>query len=430
MNNKRIAIVCANKLRDLDGLVYLKILLENKGHTVKIFNFGGHTNFNDMANFKPHVFIFSTVLEKNMTKFSRALKKAGTKIIELRTEGITSKFLEDLGTSKYIDISYLDAQIVWGEKLKRLLLKNSNVPKEKVFVCGCIRMDFYKFNGRFLKKKEFQEKHHLNSNKIISYATGFSLADCSNEEINKISNKRDVDFFRYANLMKTFRKKAYKFIIQLSKDFPEVNFIIKVHPYEKKEYYIQNKPENLSNLLILQEEKINNVINVSEVYIHSNSVSSLEAWFKKIPTICLYPKKDFGTLIDAIAGGDHIEDYGKLKQKISKYLSGEPISKKILNLRNKFIQDHLYKIDGKSTERTVEVVDRIAKKAGKVKKPNMPIFLNLQKIKLLIRKILDVPDNRSLFFFKKHNKYYNLIANSKEIQDTEKNIKSLITSKV
>ncbi len=419
---KRIALVCANKLRSLDGLVYLKIELEKKDHTIKIFNFGGHTNFIKMEKFLPHVLVIPTILEKTMREFSKSLKKCGSKIIELKGEGIFNELNEKHNANAYEDCSFLDAEIVWGETLKKLLLEYSNIPKEKVFVCGCPRFDIYSNKNLSLSKADFCQKYNLNKkNKIISYATGFCGADSTQKEIKNSYNKANLDLHKISKMRQNLRANGFSSIIKLAKEFSNINFIIKVHPFELIDFYIKNKPKNLSNLVILKNEKINNIINVTDIFIHSNSITSVESWFKNLPTICLYLGGDKKTLSRFVKGGDFVENYEDLREKITYYLDGNSITKEKLSFRKKFIKEDLYKIDGKAAERIAVVMDNIAKTAPlKLKKLNMPFFLNFSKFKYLLRKIFRIPDDRSLLFLKKHKGYYSMAVRNRDILEREK----------
>jgi len=423
MFKKKIALICANKLRDLDGLIYLKFKLEKKGYIVQIFNFASHSNFVDIFYFAPHILVIPTILEKSMREFSKFLKNYGTKIIELKSEGLFSERDEEEGYNKFEDSSFLDGEIAWGTRMKSGLLKNSNLQEKKIFICGHPRFDIYTKKRFHLSKENFCKKYDLNKkNKIISCATGFAPADFTKKQIKKAYNKSNSNLYLITKKYKILRAKFFYSITKLAKEFPKIIFIIKIHPYESSKFYIQNKPKDTKNLIILKKEKIGNIISFTDIFIHTNSTSSVEAWLHNLymPTISFYPDVSKKMLIESIGGGDFIENYECLKERVMHYLTGNLISEVKLNFRKNFIKKNFYKIDGKSSERAANVIDKIAITARlNSKKLKIPFFIHFLKFKLLIRKVLKIPEDRSLLFLKKHKDYWDRIATNKEILDRE-----------
>lgn len=434
MNNKRIALLNVDKSRDLWGTINLKFELEKKGNIVKIFPYEGADIFSRIEEFFPHVLVVTTVIGTRWDDFSKYLKKYGTKIVELKAEGITVSYNEKFRTNAFVDSSFLDAELCWGEKLKKAIIKNSNISKEKVLISGHPRFDIYKKRPFNLSKKEFCKKYNLNEKKkIITFATSFPHADLTEKEKKEIDKlHKGKDIFNISKNFAITRKKFFKSVLKLAKNFPEINILVKIHPAENKEFYTKRIEKETKNVLALREEKINNVLNVTEIYIHSNSTSSIESWFIDInlPVINFYLNeyKSDALLIDAVEGQDFIKDYNQLEKKIRKYLDGEKIDKKKLEFRKQFIKDNFFKADGNSGKRAAKIINKLASESKLKNKTKKGFLNNYDKIKLIIRKLLKIPDHRSLILLREHQGYIKRVATEDDIKKAEEDFKIKIKS--
>lgn len=423
-SKKRIALFCINKQRDLDGLIFLKIELEKKGHEVKIFNHEDRSVFLKLMRYLPHTIVIGTILDPKIRKYSRIFKEMGSKIIESRAEGIFIKTHEKIQSNKYEDTTFLDAEIVWGENLKKLLLKYSNIPENKIYICGCPRFDIHNKKEFLVSKEEFYKEHNLNKdNKIITFATNFPFADRKGKVLRGTYHKdRDYDLFGFADLQDKERKTIFSTTIKLAKEFKNINFIVKVHPSEVLDFYVENKPKEISNLAIIQNEKIYNIFNITDILIHSNTTTSIEAWFNNLPVICLYyfknENKDDVYFNPGNKGGDIVKTYQELKEKINYYLDNNPINEEILNFRRNFIDEYLYKVDGNSTKRVTEIINKTTEGTGEITEEFYFTIEIPLRFRLFIRKILKIPNNKSLFG-REHKGYFSRVATEEEILEKE-----------
>lgn len=140
---------------------------------------------------------------------------------------------------------------------------------------------------------------------------------------------------------------------------PELSFILKIHPRENKEKYIQLMRDIVSsNYLIIDNINTNELYKITSVQISVNSFSSFEAVVCGIPIILI--KKDYIHSFDYFNGEIELlaNNSEELSIQIKKALS-EDFRNEFKKNRINFLESRIGSLDGRSTTRVVEKLKEI-----------------------------------------------------------------------
>lgn len=227
--------------------------------------------------------------------------------------------------SKYKDVLVPKHTFVWGENYKKLLISHTNVyNKENVSVVGQVRTDNLVQNG------------YLKTNKRsgllkIVYATQY---------FRDLLEPATIMLFKALNLMKE-----------------DYELIIKLHPVDLNFEFYEAMVEkfNIKNCKIMKDGDLYELIKWSDLIISVHSTVVVEAALMNKPSICiLLPKyNDAGGFVkDGVSFG--VKNENELLQYMVK-INIEDMA--LNNNMQKYITENFYKLDGKVTERIVNIIE-------------------------------------------------------------------------
>jgi len=208
----------------------------------------------------------------------------------------------------------------------------------------------------------------VNKNKIV--VTGRTAHDAlvrAKEHFNKdeICNKLSLDprkkiiVFTTQPLPRRENEALVHSICEATKQFSDLQFVIKVHPAELSLSMYKRIAKNVGvNALITRDANIYEVLYICDIVITGFSTTALDAMILDKPVITVnltglpdpipYAKK--GAAI-GVCGEKH------LVEAIKTGLYNENAREKLREAREKFLNEHAYKVDGKATERVAELVE-------------------------------------------------------------------------
>jgi len=189
--------------------------------------------------------------------------------------------------------------MTWNARVKDFLIERYALAQEDIIVTGAPGFDKYKY----LKKKDralFLQKYgHANKRKIIGYA-GWAFGKLENKELNDLLtniNKSGESGRRWLELQRDAVEEALQKAIET---FPDYLFVLKKHPRENFESDLRdsrnemNRLTNYPNVLYLKEsEEIQDLIEVSDLWVAFESTSIMEAWLSDKPTVLINPDVNF-----------------------------------------------------------------------------------------------------------------------------------------
>jgi len=254
-----------------------------------------------------------------------------------KERNIPTLFLQHgaFGEDTIFDIIIADKIAVQGNFTKKILLKMGCNPKD-IVITGQPRYDLLA-NRKFDKDKVFKE-FDLNPNKKLVLLTTQPMRFWGGEG----------------------KEALIRGVLLAMKELTQYQLLIKLHPMEEKEYnfYARITKEIGVDAKIVYDADIYELINACDVMVTGFSTTVFEAVIldKPVITINLTHKPDLMPYAESgiAVGVSRVED---IKPAIKKALENTGLRKRLEKNRKKFIREHLYKIDGKSTERVVNLIE-------------------------------------------------------------------------
>lgn len=284
--------------RELWGQLILSILAAKSNW--KVYLGGKFVMFSYIHAYPEGFVLTKSVVPGEFENLKLILNSGGHKIVSLDAEGLILDKGKVGATLRYSDdtIKLSDALFFWG---RRQLERVSEVfPQivEKSHVTGSPVFDFWRFKKQQLKKSLPEE----NKNPVILVATGFPYPNhvVSEEMARKLltdtinrDTKNDTyleEFFKLGELQKITFPHFKIFVENLAREFPHYKIILRPHIAEKPAPWVEigNKYPNIEMSL---NGEISPIMLKSDMLIHFNSTTSIEATFFEKAVVTYVPKE-------------------------------------------------------------------------------------------------------------------------------------------
>lgn len=185
------------------------------------------------------------------------------------------------------------------------------------------------------------------------------------KKVNKKDLLQDLDDKKYTVLYPSqplyagegnMRKKLCHDFLKLTIAFPEVQFLVKPHPFEKdyEAFFNQNAAEiGATNFKFINDDLYKILAYVDLVMIYNSTVGAEAIYFRKPLIVMNYSDNDFsGFLNEGVA--EEANNFNELEECLSRFLKGEnTINRDRLDA---FIKARALKVDGNTCKRIVETV--------------------------------------------------------------------------
>ena len=168
-----------------------------------------------------------------------------------------------------------------------------------------------------------------------------------------LNKKRNIGENRFLEFIEIYKKVILK--------NPVFFFILKVHPVED-EAYINSlfTPLNVSNYIVIKNKiPIKQLIYIANIFITHWSSTLYEAMARLIPVILVNPNNQYDYSVLCL---ENYAIFASDSKSLSEYIqrSVNPSYKdEFINFRNQFIDKQIFRTDGKSAERVVEVIKEV-----------------------------------------------------------------------
>ncbi len=375
----RVLLLADHKWRDLPGLAYLKVCLEDQ---CNIEVFSAPVPCFDIAMFKvkPHLVLFNHMNGAANHYMARFAKAAGSLVGVLPNEGKPT----DGNMVRYIggeqsDLSLVDLWMNWGEGMNSAMKHMGRIAPDRLRITGGPRFDFYvpPLQTLLISKEDFEKKHGITPGRpIVSWATNFTLAHHVSRNTLEFLQKdhKDLGMAKYLpNIVESAKKeyevreKTLHILKDTAKTFPHVNFLLKPHPNEETntyEEFVQNcKQHNILNIYLITEEFIWNLLKNASVHIHRLCTTGIESWLMGVPSInfhledyAAWDTKKGGPSQESLTGDDHVTDFNSLVERIRFYLNKGEMAQDKLAAQQAFIQKWFFRVDGNSASRCAQEI--------------------------------------------------------------------------
>jgi len=242
----------------------------------------------------------------------------------------------------------VDKMAVTGQIAKDIIMKTGIAPSDKLVVTGSPVYD------RLVKADKFFSKEPI----------------CRNLSLDL---NRKIVVFASENLSPEKNRMHARVVCRVMKNFPEVQFVIKVHPAERDILLYESIAREMGRTcVVIRDFDIHQILYVSDIVILCFSTTGLEAMILKKPLIILCqfmekPPVDYASEGAAIRTRTEQE----LRDTIKELLENEQARHELAKNRDTFIYKYAYIQDGKSTERVCDLIEDMSKRKKNVMKEYM-----------------------------------------------------------
>jgi len=235
-----------------------------------------------------------------------------------------------------------DVTAVYGPIEKDYLTKTSDYPEKCIVVTGNAGYDFISLLDPESKRKEIFIRYKLMCGKKLVVWTTQTHA------LSQVENERNI-------------KEVFKTLAALKDSF---QLLIKLHPGEKDGAIYESYAKKYKvKVTIVKDSNSFELIAVADLVITRYSTTGTEAVVLNKPLIILNlsGEKDLASYVDeGVALGVYNEN--GLIVAVESVFCDKEVIKRLKSNREKFVQDHCYKLDGRSTERIVALIDEVTNK--------------------------------------------------------------------
>lgn len=228
------------------------------------------------------------------------------------------------------------SQIAVPGDYARNLFIEQGVPSESIVITGQPRFD--DIPSKSFDRDAFRKQLKLTSDKPL-----VSLLTDAQVEHRLWTKHRRRDFI--SKVLASFSK------------LPEVQFVIKIHPYEDPTEYERAVREKGWDIPVSRDIPLHELINASDAVITGISTTGLETLIfnKLLITLNFYNQAEYIPYVsEGVAIG--VDKANELPSAIRKVLHDPQMKEKTARKRENFLHQHLYLQDGKASQRVADLI--------------------------------------------------------------------------
>ena len=233
---------------------------------------------------------------------------------------------------------------VFGKKFKDLLIKNGNYRQDQIAITGQPRTDIFYENKNKYSKKSLCRKFGVDHKKKLVVFASQPFEDSSEPRTALIE------------------------IVKSLRNIKNVELVVKLHVDDDSSFYNEILSHLKYKAIVTKDTDLYSLLFCSDLVVSISSTVILEASVMGKPVIQLNLIENYDFFGD-MKNKAFIKITNKkdLPTAIKRSLFDESFSKKIKIKREKSILEYYHRIDGKATERFLNVVDELLenKKTGK-----------------------------------------------------------------
>jgi surface carbohydrate biosynthesis protein len=361
----RVLFIVPYKARDLEGTALVSHHLRSR-HGIASILTNGYGVETKLLEHAPDVLVLDHLAWDFKVRQAQQAKRLGIKVAVLPTEGL---FQDQEGAVRRVGKLHSatrlpDLCLLWGDFPRRALLEQRLVEPERIGVTGCPRFDFYAENWRSLSadRATFCSKLGISNWRapLILWATNTPYASRSARKMlwrqtrRARKPKREVMTHIQDHLVQS--RLHTEIVAELSRRHRDWNFIIKVHPAEWVNPYLQVQ-ENHPNVSVAYDAPIREFLLHCDVLLQRNCTTATEAWVLNKAVINMEVGR-YGRVVRSEYRGcmDSACSLEEIDGLIGEYLCGRQITEDQRRARKRFVNDFYGSVDGRAAER---VADRL-----------------------------------------------------------------------
>lgn len=368
----RVAIILDNPKRDAAADTLLADELAKKGF--RVFLVPLYIQTRELLAIRPHITVLNYHRKGSdwLVEFVLRLK---SKVFILETEGAV--FVDFDKTKELYSVnadvkSKVDGYFIWGKTIYDNFLKHAIYPKEKLFLTGSPRTDLLaeKYKPAVAEILETE----LSAEELKIFKEGYFLINANNALINGIlSNEEETR----QHMQKTFgydtayvdellgeqheRIAALLFTARtLATRFPEQNFVIRPHPFERVETY-RNQLIEFKNVLVSNTGSIDGWLTHCKAVVMKSCSTSLEATIANVPVFNIGWLKHKQVVPETEQISYPAASIDELTQQLEMVIAGAyRADASIEEKRKEIIYNMYFSNDGNNHQRIADVIEASA----------------------------------------------------------------------
>ena len=388
MKKQKVGLVVDNPHRDLEGLVLVAAHLTKKNFDVVLIPM--YKQRFVVKSQSVDIIVLNYLRPNNLETFLDFLRD-GIKVAVLDTEGIAGRNFEEFAdfVCKTKMTQLIDLYMFWGSGQLDAVQKRKNYLPKKTIITGNPRYDF--FAEPWLRSINNQ----VSQSNFVLFNTNFPIvnpkfsADKEEEYKTMLAVGFTPEIARNAvkqNMAAFLGMK--KLLRMLAKALPDQNFILRPHPFEDINGYIEF--EEFQNIKVVQSGSANSWILGSSALVHLNCTTAIEASLmgKLVVTPSwLNDSVIYRPLPDGLSKSvDTIEEMIEILRL--KPAKRDTTQERSDNINRELMFQSFHHIDGKSAVRVTEAIRGLASFIGSTSTiPKKSTFKKLKKIALNISEI-------------------------------------------
>jgi surface carbohydrate biosynthesis protein len=355
----RVAYIVDHPLRDLGGLVLTGLNLIDRG--VDVFFIPMQYQVREVFSLLPDLVVLPYIRNNNAALLE-GLLRARIPYVLLETEGGFYGDLSKYGQTLSREPRFwagLKKFFVWGEKMRRYLRDDISIPSDKLLLTGLPRFDVYAPSLRHVALAFLPQEWKESPKRLILINTKVSVA---NPQF--ISRQKEIDLYlNVLNMPKeevdrhlTLGLKAIDGTIDIARDlsrtFPDAAVMIRPHPHERMQTYLDGVGAGFSNVSVTRQGTVAPWLVRSSVLIQRHCTTAIEAALAGIPIVAPEWLATSANLPDAEDLSVKCSTVGELHRLVRSAVEGHfeiPAEQK--THLDRIIDDWLYRVDGESSKR-------------------------------------------------------------------------------
>ncbi len=368
LSNKKILMVVPYKARDLEGHALVGHQL-NRRYGYEVIFSNGYRLEPKILQHAPDALVLDHLSWNFKVEQAKLAKNLGMKVVILPTEGL---FQDAEGAvrraGKLHHATHLpDLYMTWGDFPRRALLEEKLMVETRVQTAGCPRFDFYcqPYLNLMPSRREFVKQFGFSQSDapLILWATNtpYSARSAAKmlERQTKRAKKPLAEVQAHIADHKIQWREHSRVVLELARRNPQWNFIIKVHPAEWVNPYLEMEEKN-PNIKVAYNSPIRPFLYHAEILLQRNCTTATEAWMFGKPVLNLEIGEYRRPVREEYATGNHpVGNTDEAEIAVKKYLAGSQIPLSQQNARSAFIKDFYYLIDGNAHQRCAQAIHEV-----------------------------------------------------------------------
>lgn len=348
----KVALVVDNPLRDLDGLVLLAWQLARQG--VEAWLVPMYDQSFDVRAIGADFVLLNYIRPNNIDHFY-AYKAEGIKVGVLDTEGIAGRSPEEFAgfVGKTGGAKFADLYCVWGPSQLNALQSANVSSVDKLVLTGCPRYDYCAepWKKALVRPNVASDYVLINTNFALTNPKFSTGTDTELQTMLKVGFASDVAS-QFVKDAKVAHEGMIELVQNLVDQFPNEHFVLRPHPFENKEPYLNIKHNG--NFEIRQEATSVEWLNYCKALIHLNCSTALEA--RMLGKVALSPgwlDTETIRIPGPFSVSSHAETLEQFVDLFREVVDPQFSSKQ---LPDSYIDNLYFRVDGNSAKRVAEAI--------------------------------------------------------------------------